>query len=107
MEQRRLTLSWQAVETWLFRNRDWPRLTDAERRAVPEGAALTIIETKLAQIDRTYEVMLPQLKRTAATSRAGALAKLDALLWFLDNDDHPDARALLKSCQRDLKRLWV
>lgn len=106
LEQRRLTRQWQATETWLFRHRGWPKLTDAERRAVPEGAALTVIEAQLSEIDHSYGVLLPQLKRTPALSRAGTLAKLDALLWFLDKDDHPDARALLKSCRRDLKRLW-
>jgi hypothetical protein len=107
IEQRRLTLEWQNVETWLFRRRDWQKLSDAERAAVPEAAQLGVIEDQLAIIAKTYDALLPLLKTTAATTRAGVLARFEALLWFLDSTDHPDARALLESCQRDLRRLWV
>jgi hypothetical protein len=105
-EQRRLIIAWQDVETWLFKHRDWPKLSEAERAAVPEAAQFEVIDAQLAEIDRTYDGLLPQLKTTPAKSRAGVMAKLDALLWFLDVDDHPDARVLLQSCQRDLQRLW-
>ncbi len=105
-EQRRLIIAWQDVETWLFKHRDWPKLSAAERCAVPEAAQFDAINTQLAEIDQAYDSLLPPLKGTAATSRAGVMAKLDALLWFLDADDHPDARALLQSCQSDLQRLW-
>ena len=33
-------------------------------------------------------------------------AKLDALLWFLNVEDHPDARILLQGCRADIARLW-
>ena len=105
-EQRRLCLAWQDVESWLFKHRNWPRLSPEECEAVPEAAAMRAIEAQLEAIDRTYDTLQPQLVRTEATTREGLLARLDALLWFLDAEDHPDARALLQSCQRDLKRLW-
>jgi hypothetical protein len=107
VEQRRLIIEWQAVETWLFRHRNWPRLSDDEKANIPESAQLTAIDDKLAAIDKTYDALLPLLKSTASTTRAGVLARLDALLWFLDSTDHPHARALLESCQRDLNRLWI
>jgi hypothetical protein len=106
-EQRRLTREWQALETWLFQHRAWPELTDAERKAVPEAARMWAIEHRLAQIDRDYGGLLPQLKRAAASTRAGTLAKVDVLLEFLDEVDQPDARALLLGCRRDLRRLWI
>lgn len=105
-EQRRLIIAWQAVETWLFKHRDWPKLSKEAQAAVPEAAQLDRISEELAQIDQAYDRLLPQLKATAATSRAGALAKLDALLWFLDAEDHPDARVLLQGCRSDIQRLW-
>jgi hypothetical protein len=74
---------------------------------VPEAAQLREIDDRLAGIDKTYDALLPHLKGTAATTRAGLLARFDAPLWFLDRTDHPDARAPLISCQRDLKRLWA
>lgn len=105
-EQRRLCLAWQDVETWLFKHRDWPKLSSVEQAAVPEAEAMRRIEAQLEQIDEIYDTLQPQLTATAATTRAGLLARLDALLWFLDAEEHPDARALLISCQRDLHRLW-
>ncbi|MEW6020063.1 MAG: hypothetical protein AB1760_18555 [Pseudomonadota bacterium] len=105
-EQRRLIIAWQDVETWLFKHRDWPKLSEAEQAAVPEAARFEPIDEQLAEIDRVYDRLLPQLKGTPATSRAGVLAKLDALLWFLNVEDHPDARVLLQGCQADIERLW-
>jgi hypothetical protein len=106
-EQRRLFLEWEKVETWLFKHRNWPNLSDAERAAVPEGAQLEAIDDQLAANDKTYDVLLPLLRTTPAISRAGLLARFDALLLFLESREHSDARALLMSCQRDLNRLWV
>lgn len=105
-EQCRLIIAWQDVETWLFKHRDWPKLSEEEQAAVPEAVQFDLINAQLAEIDRAYDSLLPQLKGTAAASRAGVMAKLDALLWFLNVEDHPDARVLLQSCQRDLQRLW-
>lgn len=105
-EQQRLVRRWQRLETWLFKHRNWPRLSEAERDAVPEAASLAAIEVELQGIDRAYDALLPELKRTPAATRAGVLAKLDALMWFLDEADHPDARVLLRSCRGDIARLW-
>jgi len=105
-EQRRLIIVWQKVETWLFRHCDWPKISEEERAAVPEAAQLDAINDQLADIDKAYDRLLPKLTGTPATSRAGVLAKLDALLWFLDVDDHPDARVLLQGCRADIQRLW-
>jgi len=106
-EQRRLILAWQARETWLFEHRDWPKLSDAEQAAVPEGALLGVIDDRLHAIDKAYDALLPRLKTTSATTREGLLARFDALLHFVVQDEHPDARAILKSCLADLKRLWA
>jgi hypothetical protein len=106
IEQRRLIIAWQAVETWLFKHRDWPKLSREAQAAVAEAAQLDQISEQLAQIDQAYDRLLPLLKATAATSRAGVLAKLDALLWFLDAEDHPHAWVLLQGCRSDIQRLW-
>ncbi|MEW5684647.1 MAG: hypothetical protein AB1942_07000 [Pseudomonadota bacterium] len=105
-EQRRLILAWQDVETWLFEHRNWPRLTKAQQAAVPEAAQFGVIEAELDAIDKQYDAVLPLLKTTAATTRDGVFARLDALLWFLNPHDNEDAYPLLQSCQADLKRLW-
>jgi hypothetical protein len=107
IEQRRLILAWQARESWLFEHHNWPRLSDAEQRAVPEGALLREIDERLHAIDKVYDALLPRLKTTSATTREGLFARFEALLHFVVQDEHPDARAILKSCLVDLKRLWA
>lgn len=105
-EERRLCLEWQRVETWLFKNRDWPRLTEAEQVAVPESAALRVIEEQLSVIDKGYDEVMPLLRKTSARTREGLLARLEALQWLVHADESPDAHELLKSCRDDLTRLW-
>lgn len=107
IEQRRLILAWQDWETWLFKHRNWPRLSDAERANVPEGANLGLIDAQLDTFDSAYDALLPLLKCTGATTRDGVFARFDALLHFVVQDEHPDARAILKSCIADLRRLWI
>lgn len=107
IEQRRLILKWQGVETWLFKHRNWPRLSDAERAAIPEGVQLTAIDDQLNAIDKSYDLLLPLLKSTRATTRDGVFARFEALLHFVVQDEHPDARAILKSCIDDVRRLWI
>lgn len=107
IEQRRLILKWQGVETWLFKHRNWARLSDAERAAIPQGVQLAAIDDQLDAIDKSYDVLLPLLKSTHATTRDGVFARLDALLHFVVQDEHPDARAILKSCIGDLRQLWT
>lgn len=105
-EQRRLIYRWQARETWLFKHRNWPNLSEAEQDAVPEGDELRLIDDQLGQIDNLYDTLLPKLRSTSATTREGLFARFDALLHFVVQDESPDARALLKSCLGDLRRLW-
>jgi hypothetical protein len=105
-EQRRLLTAWSDLETWLFKHRNWPRLTEAEQAALPEAAQFRVIEDQLDAIDKRYDAVLPLLKTTPAATREGVLARLDALLWFVDPHDNADAHPLLQSCMDDLKRLW-
>lgn len=105
-EQRRLIFQWQGWETWLIANRNWLKLSKAERAAAPEGAQLRAIDDHLDEIDKLNCALLPALKRTPATTREGLLARFEALLHFLAPDEHPDARTLLEACLRDLERLW-
>ncbi|MCR5877289.1 hypothetical protein [Phenylobacterium sp. J367] len=106
-EQRRLHTAWSDVESWLHRHRNWPRLTQAEQAAVPEAAQFAVIEAQLDAIDKQYDALVPLLKTTSACTRDGVIARLDALLWFLNPYDNADAYPLLQSCQDDLKRLWL
>ena len=58
-------------------------------------------------IRETYEALLPRLMGTRTVTREGVFARFEALLQVLEADDNPVARAFLKSCIGDLKRLWT
>jgi len=73
---------------------------------VPEGGQLRVIEEQLDGINKLSDALLPVLKRTPATTREGLFARFEALLHFVVQDENPDARAILKSCLRDLERIW-
>lgn len=105
-ERRQLSLAWQDVETWLFKNRSWPSLTDAQQSAIPEAARLEELEAQVASIDQQHEVLLPALTTTPACTRAGVFARLDVLVCLLTPHANEDAKVLLESCRADLKRLW-
>lgn len=103
----RLIYAWQDRESWLFKHRNWPYLSDDEQAAVPEGALLGEIDAQLDDLGRMQDALLSRLKRTSATTREGLYARFDALLLLVIQDEQPDARAMLKSCIRDVKRLWA
>jgi hypothetical protein len=105
-ENRRLIYAWQDHETWLFKHRNWPMLSDEEQAAVPEGTLLKTIDGQLDALHKDYAPLLSRLKRTSATTREGVLARFDGLLLFVLEEDDRDTVALLRSCLRDLKRLW-
>ncbi|HEY2753768.1 hypothetical protein [Phenylobacterium sp.] len=106
-ENRRLIYAWQDRETWLFRHRDWPNLSEAEQAGVPEGALLKTIDHQLDMLRKDYASLLGRLKRTPATTREGVFARFDGLLLFVLEEDDRETAAMLKSCLRDLKRIWA
>jgi hypothetical protein len=105
-ENRRLIYAWQDRETWLFKHRDWPNLSEAEQAAVPEGRLLKTIDSELDVLRKDYAPLLSRLRRTSARTRDGVLARFEGLLLFVLEEDDRDTALLLRSCLRDLKRLW-
>lgn len=105
-ERHRLCLAWQEVETWLFKHHNWARLTEAQQAAAPEAAHLRGIEDQLERVEAQHDALLQLLQTTPASTRAGVLARLDALSRLLSLHERQEAHALLQSCQADLKRIW-
>lgn len=106
-EARRLVFAWQRLETFLFKHHDWPRLTTAEQRRLPQAAPLFEMDRRLSALHEQRQDLLPEIQASAASTRNGTLAKLEVLASILDLTDHPDAHALLRSALSDINRLWL
>jgi hypothetical protein len=106
-DSRSLVLTWQRLETWLFRHRNWPNLTAEEQAAVPEAAALTEIDARLDVLAGERDSLLPQIRSTPASSREGLLLKFEVAIQLIADDEQPEARGLLRSVRDDLLRLWT
>lgn len=104
---RHLIIRWQRLETWLFRHRDWPRLTSEQQANVPEAAPLARIDARLDFLEKERLRLLPQIRMTPALSRDGLLQKLEVAAHLFAVDEHPEARGLLLSIRDDLLRLWT
>ena len=105
-EARRLVLAWQRLETILFEHHNWPKLTRVQQRQLPEAAPLFDMDDRLNVLHEQRQDLLPEIQASQASTRAGALAKLEVLAGILDLTDHPDAHALLRSALFDINRLW-
>lgn len=108
LRARQLSLisTWQDLEAWLIKHRNWHQLSEPEQALVPEARDLRPIHDELTEIDHGLDRLLLQLTGTSATSRNGVLAKLHALLELPSVGNDPDARGLLESCQADMEQLW-
>lgn len=106
-QSRRLITSWQRLETWLFRNRDWPKLTPEQQAIVPEAAPLAQIDAQLDLLEEERVHLLPKIRTTPALSREGLLQKLEVATQLFAVDEQPEARGLLRSVRDDLLRLWT
>lgn len=104
---RSLIARWQRLESWLFRHRNWPKLTAEEQAIVPEAAPLAQIDAKLDLLEEERRQLLPQIRSTPAMSREGLLQKLEVATQLFAADEQPEARGLLRSVRADLLRLWT
>lgn len=104
-EAERLVHAWQRLETKLFQLHDWPKLSEAEQRALPAAAPLYAIDARLASVDAQRDLLLASIRRTAAFDLAGVEAKLEVLERIVYREDHPEAHALIRSTRRDVAKL--
>lgn len=106
-EARELVLRWQRLETRLFKQSDWPKLTVAEQRRVIDAEPLFAIDERLSKLHTARQDLLPLIQAFSAVTRSGALSKLEVLESVLDLTNSPEAQALLKSAYADIDRLWT
>jgi len=102
----RLCRQWQKIETYVFRNYDWPRLSVEAQARFPEQAQMDELDRRRSIISAEASMLMEQIPETAATTREGVLLKFKVILEAFMRDQDPEVHALVTSAVCDLRRLW-
>nr|WP_290916106.1 hypothetical protein [Hyphomonas sp. 34-62-18] len=101
-EQDALTLRWQELESFVGREYNWFRLSEAERQLVPEAAEMAAIDQSVDALFNTRQDILSRLPDIKAASLYGVSLKLSVAAASVLPDENAEAHALLKSTLNDL-----
>ncbi len=100
-----LTHRWQSLETYLFREHNWPRLSRRQRVAIPEAVELDAIDDRLDALHEERESLIVALPGAAATTMHGLALKLAVATAHIRPEYSAEGHDLLKSIQQDLKAM--
>lgn len=104
-ENERLHRRYGTVESWLVKNHNWFKLSEAEQRALPAGRKLYDIHDRWAVLDKERPRTMRRLRRTPATSIDGVVGKLQVVVAAIDPEECSGAHRLLKATINDLRML--
>ncbi|WP_148205778.1 hypothetical protein [Hyphomonas neptunium] len=104
-KQDALTLRWQKLESFVGREYNWFRLSEAERQLVPEAAEMAAIDQSVDALFNTRQDILSRLPDIKATSLYGVSLKLSVATASVLPDENTEAHALLQSTLNDLSSL--
>ncbi len=105
VEHERLGKRWQQVETRLFKEHNWPRLTRAQRKRFPEKHEMDDLYDRMDVLHGENETLLASLPTIVATTHAGICGKLAVAALVVCPEDHPEAHELIASVLRDYRAL--
>lgn len=100
-EYENLTKRWQALETYLFRNHNWPKLSRRQRAAIPEAAELDAIDDRRDELSHHEQQLLMAVLRTSATTPRGLAAKLTVAASIVRPFENAEGHGLITSVLRD------
>lgn len=104
-EHERLGQRWQQIESRLFKNHNWPRLTRAQRKRFPEKHEMDDLYDRMDALHAENLALLETLPSITATTHEGVCGKLKVAASEICREDHPEAHALIQSILRDLRTL--
>jgi hypothetical protein len=90
----------------IARYSNWFKMTEAERRRLPDAAELFKIDAQLDVYPKGHEDILPKLAALGATSREAILMKFEVVAAALRLEENEDELRLLDSARRDLEAAW-
>jgi hypothetical protein len=98
----RLGRLWSRRERWLAARFPWFRMSEEERRALPDAQALYEIDARCDALWSENERLLRRLARSGATSLEGVERKLVVVSRAIEAEEFPDEHRLLRSAIGDL-----
>lgn len=104
-EHERLGKRWQQIETQLFRDHNWSRLTRAQRKRFPEKHEMDDLYDRMDALHEENRVLLASLPALAATSPLGICGKLAVAAIEVCPEENEEAHRLIASILRDYRAL--
>lgn len=105
VEHERLGKRWQQIESQLFKDHNWPRLTRAQRKRFHEKHEMDDLYDRMDALHVENEALLASIPSLIATSRAGISGKLSVAMYVVCPEDNPEAHELIASVLRDYRAL--
>lgn len=96
---------WQTLESHLFRQHDWSRLSRRQRAAIPEALELDAIDDRLDEIHDQQQQLLSSLPLIDATTPRGIAAKLAVVASVVHREENAEAHELIVSVLADFRTL--
>lgn len=104
-EHERVGKRWQQIESRLFRDHNWSRLTRAQRKGFPEKHEMDDLYDRMDALHEQNQSLLVSLPAIAATSQLGICGKLAVAAIEACPEDHPDLHHLIASILRDYRAM--
>lgn len=104
-EHERLGKRWQQIETRLFRDHNWPKLTRAQRKGFPEKHEMDDLYDRMDALHEENRVLLASLPALVATSPVGICGKLAIAAIEVCPEENEEAHRLIASILRDYRAL--
>tara|TARA_R110001606_G_scaffold21999_1_gene76270 strand:+ start:9520 stop:10029 length:510 start_codon:yes stop_codon:yes gene_type:complete len=102
-EHQALIRRWQALDTYLIRERYWCDLSRQQYAVIPEAVELEAIEHRLEALYETRQELLATLPNVPATTQQGLVLKLAILAIIVMPDENEQAHNLIMSALHDLE----
>lgn len=104
-EHERLGQRWQQIETRLFRDHNWSRLTRAQRKRFPEKHEMDDLYDRMDALHEENRALLVSLPALVATSPVGICGKLAIAAIEVCPEENEEAHRLIASILRDCRAL--
>jgi hypothetical protein len=96
---------WQQIETRLFRDHNWSRLTRAQRKRFPEKHEMDDLYDRMDALHEENRVVFASLPALVATSPLGISGKLAIAAIEVCPEENEEAHRLIASILRDYRAL--
>jgi hypothetical protein len=104
-EHERLGARWQQIETRLFRQHNWSKLTRTQRKRFPEKHEMDDLYDRMDVLHAENVTLLAALPALVATSTSGICGKLAVAALEVCPEENEEAHQLIASILRDYRAL--